>query len=80
MTTANDLDARDARIVTDAAVRFGKPVIRGTRITVADVVGRLASGMSHAEVAAEFEIELEDVQAALAYAARSVANEQRWAE
>lgn len=75
-----DPEARDARVVTDATVRFGKPVIRGTRVTVAEVVGRLASGMSHAEVAADFEIELEDVFAALAYAARSVANEHRWAE
>lgn len=75
-----DPGARDARVVTDAAVRFGKPVIRGTRVTVAEVVGRLASGMAHADVAANLEIEVEDVLAALAYAARSVANEHRWAE
>ena len=34
------------RIVVDSAVRFGKPVIRGTRVPVAIVVAKLAGGMS----------------------------------
>ena len=68
------------RIVTDDSVRFGKPIIRGTRITVDEVVGRLATGLTQAEVAADFDIDLEDVRAALRYAATSVANEHRCAD
>ncbi|MFQ5507301.1 MAG: DUF433 domain-containing protein [Planctomycetota bacterium] len=67
----------DIRIVSDETTRFGKPLIRGTRVAVDEVVGLLASGMSKEEVAAEFSIEIEDVHAALAYAAQSVANERR---
>ncbi len=68
------------RITVDPQVRFGKPVIRGTRVTVHEVVGLVAAGMDRAEVAAEFEIEVADVNAALRYAADSVANERRWAQ
>jgi len=56
------------RITTDEKVAFGKPVIRGTRVPVALVVGKLAGGMSAAEVAGEYDLEHEDVLAALAYA------------
>ncbi len=38
------------RIVLDPEVRFGKPVVRGTRITVGDVLGYLAGGMTEDEV------------------------------
>ena len=34
------------RISVDPAIRFGKPCVRGTRITVGDVLGYLAGGMS----------------------------------
>ena len=64
------------RIVVDEKVRFGKPVIRGTRVPVELVVGKLAGGMGVAEVAEEYGLTKEDVLAALAYAARSVADEQ----
>ncbi len=70
----------DERIDVDEQTRFGKPILKGTRITVDEVLGLLASGMSKEEVAAEFEIEIEDVHAALAYGARSVSNERRWAQ
>ena len=57
-------------ITLDPQVRFGKPCIRGLRITVADVLGWLASGMSTSEILADFpELTAEDIQAALAYAA-----------
>jgi uncharacterized protein (DUF433 family) len=50
--------------------RGGKPCIRGLRITVYDVLGYLASGMSHAEVLHEFpDLTEEDIRACLAYAA-----------
>jgi uncharacterized protein (DUF433 family) len=41
-------------IEVDPAIRFGKPVIKGTRITVYDVLQWLASGMSHEEIISDF--------------------------
>ena len=55
------------RITADEKVAFGKPVIRGTRVPVALVVGKLAGGMSAVEVVGEYDLGLEDVLAALAY-------------
>ncbi len=51
-------------------VRFGKPCIRGTRISVYDVLSWLASGMTQKEIIADYpELSVEDIQACLAYAA-----------
>jgi uncharacterized protein (DUF433 family) len=59
------------RITLDPAVRSGKPVIRGTRITVSDVLEYLAGGMSHEEILADFpDLAERDIQAALAFAAQ----------
>lgn len=78
--TAADGWRRDDRIAIDAAVRFGKPLIRGTRVAVDEVVSLLASGLGKEDVALEFGIEIADVHAALDHAARSVANERRFVE
>jgi uncharacterized protein (DUF433 family) len=51
-------------------------VIRGTRVPVDLVVGKLAGGMTTEEVAEEYALTREDVLAALAYAARSVVDDQ----
>jgi uncharacterized protein (DUF433 family) len=64
------------RIVVDPNVRFGKPVIKGTRVPVHLLVGQLASGLSIDEVAAEYSVTVEDVRAALSYAAGVLANEE----
>lgn len=64
------------RIVVDEHVRFGRPVIQGTRVPVDLVVGKLAGGMTVDEVASEYELTREDVLAALAYAAKTVAGEE----
>lgn len=64
------------RITVDEKVRFGKPIIRDTRVPVDLVVGKLAGGMSMEEVAAEYELTREDILAALTYAARAVADER----
>jgi len=57
-------------ITIDPQVRFGKPCIRGLRITVYDVLGYLASGMTIAEILEDYpELTAEDVKAVLAYAA-----------
>jgi uncharacterized protein (DUF433 family) len=58
------------RISIDPAVRFGKPCVRGTRITVGDVLGYLAGGMSEAELLADFpQLTQDDIRACLTYAA-----------
>ena len=50
--------------------RSGKPCIRGTRMTVTDVLEYLAGGMSPDEIVAEFpDLSLEDIRACLAFAA-----------
>ncbi|MCX6603467.1 MAG: DUF433 domain-containing protein [Acidobacteria bacterium] len=57
-------------ITLEPGKRGGKPCIRGLRITVYDVLEYLASGMSHAEVLAEFPYLVEeDILACLAFAA-----------
>lgn len=53
------------RIVVDSSIRFGRPVIQGTRVPVDLIVAKLAGGMAAADVAIEYELSLEDVQAAL---------------
>jgi len=50
--------------------RGGRPTIRGMRIAVADVLGWLASGMSHQEILSDYpELTEDDIRACLAYAA-----------
>lgn len=50
--------------------RSGKPCIRGTRMTVTDVLEYLAGGMSPEEIVAEFpDLTLDDIRACLAFAA-----------
>ena len=59
-----------ARIVLSPEVRFAKPVVRGTRITVGDVLGYLAGGMTEEAVLADFpQLTHDDVRACLAFAA-----------
>ncbi len=58
------------RLTVDPEVRFGMPCVRGTRISVGDILGLLATGMSVAEVVDEYPpLTSEDVLACLAYAA-----------
>ena len=58
------------RITIDPDMHGGKPCIRGMRITVYDVLGYLASGMSHEEILSDFPyLEEEDILASLAFAA-----------
>lgn len=53
----------------DPEIRFGKPTIINTRITVYDVLGWLSSGMSTEEIITDFpELNTESVMACLAYA------------
>ncbi|MFI5404060.1 MAG: DUF433 domain-containing protein [Planctomycetota bacterium] len=63
------MDWRD-RISLDPAVRSGKPCVKGTRITVYDVLEYLAGGMSEDEILSDFpDLSREDIRACLAFAA-----------
>ena len=57
-------------ITREPGKRSGKPCIRGTRITVVDILEYLAGGMSHAEILADFpQLKEDDILACLAFAA-----------
>lgn len=63
------MDYRE-RIAIDPEVRFGKPCVRGTRITVGDVLSYLASGMREHEILTDFpQLTSDDIRACLAFAA-----------
>lgn len=66
-------------IIVDPAIRFGKPVIKGTRVPVDMLVGKVASGMSMDDVAREYDVTLEDIRAALRYAAHVLTEENVYA-
>jgi uncharacterized protein (DUF433 family) len=66
------MDYKD-RIVTDPQIMVGKPVVRGTRIPVEHVLGRLAENPDMADLFAAYpELTLEDVKACLHYAQTAV--------
>lgn len=57
-------------ITIEPGKRGGKPCIRGMRITVGDLLGWLAAGMTHEEILADFpELTENDIRACLAFAA-----------
>ena len=57
------------RITLDPDVLTGKPVVRGTRISVEFVIGLLVDGWSEADILANYpELAREDIVACLAYA------------
>lgn len=62
-----------ARIRVDPRVMGGKPVIAGTRLTVAFVLGLLAQGATVEDVLADYEhLTPEDLRACFLFAARSL--------
>ena len=68
------------RIVVDRLICSGKPVIRGTRIMVKNILGMVAGGYTVDRILQAYpELTKEDVSAALEYAAEVVAEEQVFA-
>jgi uncharacterized protein (DUF433 family) len=60
----------ERRITVNPGVRSGKPCIKGTRITVYDVLEYLAGGMTEAQLLSDFpDLAREDIRASLAFAA-----------
>jgi len=64
------------RISIDDKVRFGKPVITGTRVPVDLILGKLAGGMTYEEVMTEYNLTRDDILAALDYAAKRLSDEE----
>ena len=60
----------EERITVNPSVRSGKPCIKGTRITVYDVLEYLAGGMTEDKILSDFpDLTRDDIRAALAFAA-----------
>ncbi len=64
------------RIVIDSEIQHGKPVIKGTRVPIARIVGGLAGGMTIEEIMQEYEVSQDDILAALGYAAELIETDQ----
>ena len=63
------------RITTDPAVMVGKPVIRGTRLTVDYILNLLAHGATYEEILNEYHgLTVADIQACLLFATKSLQN------
>jgi uncharacterized protein (DUF433 family) len=65
------------RIEINPAIMFGKPVIKGTRITVEHILRKLAGGMTVDEILADHpHLTADDIYAATAFAADYLAQEE----
>ena len=68
---------RNERIEINPAIMRGKPVIRGTRITVESVLRKLGAGMTLKEIMADHpQLTEADIRAAQAFAADYIADEE----
>ena len=57
------------QVTFDLAIHHGTPVVTGTRVPIAIVLGSLAGGMSKEEVSREYELTNEQIESVLAFAA-----------
>lgn len=57
------------QVIINPKIRFGKPTIAGTRITVEEVLGALAGGMDFAEIRKEYGLTKEQILTAIRYVA-----------
>jgi uncharacterized protein (DUF433 family) len=63
------------RIVVNPAVMVGKPVIKGTRLTVDFILNQLAHGATEVEIIGEYQgLTADDIHACLLFATKSLAN------
>ena len=64
------------RIIANPGILGGKPIVEGTRLSVAHILGLLASGMSNQEIIADYpDLTEESIRAVLSYAAQALQNE-----
>lgn len=64
------------RIVSDYRILLGKPVLKGTRISVELLLKKLSEGATVDELASDYSLEKEDIYAALHYASDLLANQE----
>jgi uncharacterized protein (DUF433 family) len=71
------MTAEQPRVILDPKVLAGKPVIRGTRLSVEFVIGLMADGWSEADILANYAgITRDDIIACLAYARDTLSSEK----
>jgi len=69
--------AANSRVEINSKIMLGKPVIRGTRITVELVLRKLAEGATEADLIDMYpHLTIDDVRAAISYGADSVSHEE----
>jgi len=59
-------------IITDPAILGGRPTLKGHRITVSQIMGQLAGGMTLPEIQDDYQLRDEEIGALLAFAAQAV--------
>ena len=64
------------RIAVDPRVRFGQPVIKGTRVPVAVVLDEMGAGTTMEDITREYGITRDDVRAVFRYAAEVLGTEE----
>lgn len=64
------------QVIIDNKTRHGKLIIKGTRVTVNEVLGALIGGMSYEEIEKEYGIKKEDILAAIEYATSLMKDEE----
>ncbi len=70
-----DLDALLQRIVSDPEICGGRPIVRGTRVQVADILAMLADGADRSTILADYPYLADgDIAASLAYGARAASH------
>jgi uncharacterized protein (DUF433 family) len=71
------LACRPHRITLDPDILTGKPIVRGTRLSVEFIIGLMADGWTHAEILGNYPgLTVEDIQACLAYARDALSSER----
>ena len=64
------------RIIVNPEILSGKPIVEGTRLSVEQILGLLAHGMSHSEIVESYpELTIDDVKAVIQYAADALHND-----
>ena len=64
------------RIVVNQKILAGKPVIKGTRVAVYEIVNRVAQGQTFKEIMEDLDITEDDIRAALLYAGQLLEGEE----
>lgn len=64
------------KIIVNPKIRFGKPIIEGTRITVEEVLGALAGGMEFSEIEKEYGLTKKQILSAVRYVAGWIKGEE----